>query len=83
VNAPDADNAKKFMNFMMDPENAALETKFAQYQNAVPASVNFLPDSITKAPEFNPPADYKIVFSPGCDEKATKSFDRIWTKLRN
>jgi len=82
VNAPDVDNAKKFMNFMMDPENAALETKFAQYQNAVPASAQYLPDSITKAPEFNPPAGYKIAFSPGCDVKATKSFDRIWTLLR-
>lgn len=82
VGAPDVENAKKFMNFMMDPENAAIETEFAQYQNAVPGSSKFLPDSIAKAPEFNPPADYKIYFSPGCDVKATKDFDRIWTILR-
>ncbi|WP_284943662.1 extracellular solute-binding protein [Acidisoma cladoniae] len=82
VGAPDVENAKKFMNFMMDPQNAAIETEFAQYQNAVPDSVKYLPASITDAPEFNPPKDYKILFSPGCDAKATKDFDRIWTQLR-
>lgn len=83
VGAPDVENAKKFMNFMMDPQNAALETEFAQYQNAVPDSAKYLPASITQAPEFNPPKDYKILFSPGCGVQATKSFDRIWTLLRN
>lgn len=82
VGAPDVENAKKFLNFMMDPQNAALETEFAQYQNAVPASNKYLPASISEAPEFNPPKDYKIFFSPGCDAKATKSYDRIWTVLR-
>ncbi|MCB8876675.1 extracellular solute-binding protein [Acidisoma silvae] len=82
VGAPDLENAKKFMNFMMDPQNAALETEFAQYQNAVPDSAKYLPASITQAPEFNPPANEKIVFSPGCGVQATKSFDRIWTLLR-
>ena len=82
VGAPDVENAKKFMNFMMDPQNAAIETEFAQYQNAVPNSAKYLPASISQAPEFNPPKDYKIFFSPGCDARATKSFDRIWTILR-
>ncbi|MCB8880213.1 extracellular solute-binding protein [Acidisoma cellulosilytica] len=83
VGAPDLENAKKFMNFMMDPQNAAVETEFAQYQNAVPDSNKYLPASITQAPQFNPPAGYKILFSPGCGVKATKDFDRIWTLLRN
>lgn len=82
VGAPDVDNAKKFINFMMDPQNAAIESNFAGYQNGVAGSNKFLDPKMGNAPEFNPPADYKIVFSPGCDAKATKDFDRIWTLIR-
>jgi spermidine/putrescine transport system substrate-binding protein len=82
VGAPDIDNAKKFMNFMMDPENAALESDFAGYQNAVVGSNKFLKPQLAAAPEFNPPADYKITFAPGCPPAATKDYDRIWTLLR-
>jgi spermidine/putrescine transport system substrate-binding protein len=80
--APDVENAKKFINFMMDPQNAAIESNFAGYQNAVVGTNKYLQPALASAPEFNPPADYKIVFSPGCDARATKDFDRIWTLLR-
>jgi spermidine/putrescine transport system substrate-binding protein len=82
VGAPDVENAKKFINFMMDPQNAAIESNFAGYQNAVTGSNKYLQPALASAPEFNPPADYKIVFSPGCDARATKDFDRIWTLIR-
>ena len=82
VGAPDVANAKKFINFMMDPENAGIESNFAGYQNGVTGANKYLQAPLASAPEFNPPADYKIVFSPGCDAKATKDFDRIWTLLR-
>jgi spermidine/putrescine transport system substrate-binding protein len=82
VGAPDVANAKTFINFMMDPENAGIESNFASYQNAVAGSDKYLQPALAKAPEFHPPADYKIVFSPGCDAKATKDFDRVWTLLR-
>lgn len=82
VGAPDVANAKKFINFMMDPENAAIESNFAGYQNGVAGSNKYLDPKMAAAPEFNPPADYKIVFSPGCGAKATKDFDRIWTLIR-
>jgi spermidine/putrescine transport system substrate-binding protein len=82
VGAPDVANAKKFINFMMDPQNAGIESNFAGYQNGVAGANKYLQPALAAAPEFNPPKDYKIVFSPGCDAKATKDFDRIWTLLR-
>ena len=33
--APNLENAKKFQNFMMDPENAAALTNFARYTAGV------------------------------------------------
>jgi spermidine/putrescine transport system substrate-binding protein len=80
--APDIDNAKKFLNFLMDPENIALQQKSTGYQSAVMGSDKFLPKEIGESPEFNPPKDLKIVFAPACEEKATRAYDRIWTELR-
>ncbi|MET1027942.1 MAG: extracellular solute-binding protein [Dongiaceae bacterium] len=81
-NAPDLENAKKFLNFLMDPENIALEQTSTGYQSAVMGSNKFLSADLGSSPEFNPPADLKIVFAPSCPEKATQAYDRIWTKLR-
>lgn len=80
--APDIDNAKKFLNFLMDPENIALQQKSTGYQSAVMGSDKFLPKETGESPEFNPPKDLKIVFAPACEEKATRAYDRIWTELR-
>ena len=65
--APDLENAKKFLNFLMDPENIALQQKSTGYQSAVAGSNKFLPPDIGSSPEFNPPADLKITFAPSCD----------------
>ena len=80
--APDLDNAKKFLNFLMDPENISLQQKSTGYQSAIAGSNKFLPPDIGDSPEFNPPADLKITFAPSCDEKATRAYDKIWTGLR-
>ena len=80
--APNLDNAKKFLNFLMDPENIALQQKSTGYQSAITGSNKYLPPDIGDSPEFNPPADLKITFAPSCDEKATRAYDKIWTDLR-
>lgn len=82
VGAPDLDNAKAFLNFLMDPENIALQQKSTGYQSAIAGSNKFLTDDVGGSPEFNPPADLKIVFAPACSEKATRAYDKIWTDLR-
>jgi len=80
--APNVENAKKFLNFLMDPENIALQQKYTGYQSAIAGSNKYLSPDIGGSPEFNPPADLKISFAPSCDEKAIRAYDRIWTNLR-
>lgn len=80
--APDLANAKTFLNFMMDPQNAGLESSFTGYQNGVAGSGQFLDAKLATSPEFNPPKDYKIRFNYACPGEVTKDYDRIWTLLR-
>lgn len=82
VGAPDLDNAKAFLNFLMDPENIALQQKSTGYQSAIVGSNKFLDADVGGSPEFNPPADLKITFAPACEEAATRAYDKIWTNLR-
>jgi spermidine/putrescine transport system substrate-binding protein len=82
TSAPNVENAKKFLNFLMDPENIALEQKSTGYQSGITGSNKFLSPDLGNSPEFNPPTDMKITFAPSCPEKATRAYDKIWTDLR-
>jgi spermidine/putrescine transport system substrate-binding protein len=82
TSAPNLENAKKFLNFLMDPKNIALQQKSTGYQSAVMGSNKYLPPELGESPEFNPPEGLKIIFAPSCPQKATRAYDRIWTSLR-
>lgn len=81
--APNRDNALKFMNFLLDPENAAAVTNYAAYTSGVTGVEPFLLDEIKSSLENNPPADA----APGsfiavCDAETQALYDAIWTNLK-
>ena len=80
--APNRDNALKFMNFLLDPENAAAVTNYAAYSAGVTGVEPFLDDEIRNSPENNPPADQKGFFIDACDEETQKLYDAVWTNLK-
>lgn len=82
ASAKNPENAKKFLEFLLKPENMALLSNFTGYDNAIPASRAFLNDDLKNAPELKLPADLKIAFTPKCSEDAIKLMDRVWTKLK-
>lgn len=81
-NAPNRDNALKFMNFLLQPENAAAVTNYAAYNAGVTGVEAFLEDAIKNSPENNPPADQKGEFIIACDEETQALYDAIWTNLK-
>lgn len=80
--AENLENAKLFMNFLMEPENAAALTNFAGYTAGVEGTDPYLEAKFKGALELNPPAGTKAAeFVPPCDQEVVKLYDRIWTNL--
>jgi len=81
TSAKNVENAKKFMNFMMDPVNMAMLTENQGYGDAVKGTDAYYSDELKSAPEINPPADLNVFFAPTCSPKAQSLIDRVWTKV--
>jgi spermidine/putrescine transport system substrate-binding protein len=80
--AKNVENAKLFQNFIMDPENAALISDFAKYDNGIAGSHKFLPPEFGEAPEINPPAGTSSEFVPPCPPEVVEVYNKIWTNLK-
>lgn len=80
--APNRENAIKFMNFLLEPENAAAVTNFAQYTAGVDGVTPYLNEEIAKLPESNPPEGQIGVFVQACPEEVQKVYDQIWINVK-
>ena len=81
--APNMDNAKLFMNFMMDPENAAMTSNFARYANGIVGSDAFMDAEMLSAPEIVMPADAPAPdFVQPCDQDVVDLYNKVWTRLK-
>ena len=81
--APNRENALKFMNFLLEPENAAAVTNFARYTAGVKGVKDLLDAELKTSPEANPPADAPAgSFVEVCDKDTQALYDAIWTRLK-
>jgi spermidine/putrescine transport system substrate-binding protein len=82
--AKNVDNAYKFLDFIMLPENAALISSFARYANGISGSDAFMPEDMKTAPEIVVPEEFKAAghFLPTCSPKALEYYTAIWTELQ-
>lgn len=83
--APDLENAKTFINWMMDPENAAAASNYTGYSNAIKGSGEFLKDALKNDPAVNMPEEYGDRLRPyeACSQKSHDLRERVWTKLKS
>lgn len=81
--APNKANAKRFMEFFLKPEIAALNTR--QQMNGTPnrEALKLLPADMRNDPQINPPADVMAKLQIFRDlGKDLKQYDRAWTRVR-
>ena len=81
--AANVEEAYKFLDFIMVPENAAMISAFARYANGIAGSEPFMPEDMKTAPEIVIPAEFadKGVFFGNCSPKAVEYITAIWTEL--
>src|SRR5690606_194793 len=82
--ATNVEEAYKFIDFIMVPENAALISAFARYANGISGSDAFMPEDMKTAPEIVVPEEFRAAgkFLPTCSPKAQEYYTAIWTELQ-
>lgn len=82
--APNVDNAKLFLNWMMEPKNAAEASNFTGYMNAINGSSEFLNDALKADPAVNMPEEYASRLRPAksCSVETRELRDKVWTRLK-
>lgn len=79
--ARNPENARRFLEFVLRPKNAALQSNFTGYANGIAGSARHMSEELRNAPEVVPPADIKTVFTQTCSETSIELADRVWAKL--
>ena len=83
ADAPNMENAKLFVNFMMDPENAAMTSNFARYANGINGSEAFMDAEMLDAPEIVMPDGAPVPdFVQPCDQDVVDLYNKVWTRLK-
>lgn len=80
--AKNVENAKLFLNFVMEPENAGMLSTFARYANGIKGSEPYMPADMKTAPEIVMPEGAKYEFLKPCPPEVTELYTRIWTNLQ-
>ncbi len=81
--AKNIENAKLFQNFIMDPQNAAMISNFAGYDNGIKGSHEFMSKDLAASPELNSPAGApEAEFVPPCPPEVVEIYNKIWTNLK-
>lgn len=80
--SPNKENALKFIEFMMQPENAGLQSNFARYANGITGSEEFMDEDLRTSPEVGIPEGVPARFTPTCSAAAIELQDKVWTKVK-
>ena len=82
--AKNAENAKTFITWMMNPENIAEASNVLGYNNAIAGSEQYFIDVMKNEPAINTPPDMIGRLRPTreCPKANTDMRSAVWTRLR-
>jgi len=85
VGAPNLDNAKIFINWMMDPKAAGKQSNFSGYDNGIKGSDAFMDEALKTDPAVVVPADKVALLSstPNCSEDARALYTEVFTSWQD
>lgn len=83
ADAQNPENAMRFINFILQPENAALISNFARYANGIAGSEEYMDEVMRAAPEIVVPEEQIAAgrFSQACPQEINDIHTQIWTEL--
>ncbi|WP_333830493.1 ABC transporter substrate-binding protein [Pararhodobacter sp.] len=83
ADAQNPENAMRFINFILEPENAALISNFARYANGVTGAEEFMDEVMRDAPEIVVPEELVAAgrFGQSCPQAVNDIHTQIWTEL--
>lgn len=81
--AQNTENAMIFVNFVLQPENAALISNFARYANGISGSEAYMDEVMQGAPEIEVPEELVAAgrFNQACSQETNDIHTQIWTEL--
>ncbi len=82
ADAPNPDNAHKFIDFLLDPKIVAEITSEVGYANAVPELRQYIAKAINEDPVVYPPAGVKLYTVPMVAQKYERDRNRLWTRIK-
>jgi spermidine/putrescine transport system substrate-binding protein len=85
ADAQNVENARLFMNFLMDPESAGMISEYTGYPNGIMGSEAFMSAELQASPEMTIPAEFASAahFQQTCPAEVQELYARIWTDLTN
>lgn len=85
VDAPNPKGAHAFLNFMMDPENAAAASNFVYYANGNKASQEYLNEDVIGDTAIYPDEETldNLYTTAPYEAKVQRFVTRLWTKIKS
>ncbi len=81
--AKNRENALIFMNYMMDPQNIAMNSNYVIAFDGTTDGWKYMDPKYGEAQELKPPAgaEDRLQFSPLCDDEVAELYNKVWTNV--
>ncbi len=83
VGAKNVDQAKTFLNWMLDPENMAVAMNFQAYDSGVLGTADLMSDELRNSPAISVPEDYKLALPvTPCNNEEMTNYTKIFETFK-